>query len=103
MNNNLFQRYLRNGKDPYGFFIADFDTGAYGYSLCSPRDKFNKKLARQVAIGRMQTDKNNLGDAITDKMLWDATVEHATHKRALLRVILHAKEIMRRPIEVEGE
>jgi hypothetical protein len=89
-----FQRYLRQGKDPYGFFIADLETGAYGWSLCSPRDKFNRKMARQVAIGRLNKHEFSLNDSITGRMLIDALPEYATRKRALFRIIFHAMRVM---------
>jgi hypothetical protein len=52
-------RYLRNKKRiPYGVIVAvkssviATDSFNIGYSLCNKKDKFSKKIALEVAIGR---------------------------------------------------
>jgi hypothetical protein len=92
-NRNYFQRYLRNGKYPYGFFIADLKTGAYGWSLCNPLDKFSKKVAREKAIERMEKEYDYLYGNINDVALYDVVEERATKWRAMFRVFLHARAI----------
>jgi hypothetical protein len=91
--NKLFQRYLRQGKDPYGFFIADMETGKYGWSLCCPSDMFSKKIAREKAIERMEKDDVCLYDNISDAALYYIVDERSTRWRAMFRLMLHARAI----------
>ena len=48
--------FLRDSKgQPVGCIaldIGDFGTGTYGLSVLNPKDKFNRKLAREIAMGR---------------------------------------------------
>lgn len=49
-------QYVRNKKRiPYGVVVAvkDGDQGyQIGFSLCNKKDRFNKKMALKIAIGR---------------------------------------------------
>jgi hypothetical protein len=51
-------QYVRNKKRvPYGVLVA-FKVGSgfiCGYSLCNKNDRFNKKMALKIAIGRANT------------------------------------------------
>ncbi len=44
-------KYLRDGKTPIGA-IACPSKGKVGISICNPKDRFNRELARNLAIGR---------------------------------------------------
>lgn len=50
-------QYVRNKKRiPYGVLVAIKDVEGQGftcgYSLCNKKDRFNKKMALKIAIGR---------------------------------------------------
>lgn len=52
-------QYVRNNKRvPYGVVVAVKTAYGYrvGYSLCNKRDKFNKRVALDVALGRTKTN-----------------------------------------------
>lgn len=52
----MLVKYLRNeNRIPYGCVVA-VGPGMVGYSVCNPKDKFNKELGRQIAIGRANHD-----------------------------------------------
>lgn len=56
MNKDTIIRYVRhpNGRRIIGCVVAvKTDTGVkYGWSQCNPKDTFNRKTARGIAIGR---------------------------------------------------
>lgn len=58
-------QYVRNKKRiPYGVLIAIKDSNApngyrFGYSLCKKVDRFSKKMALTVALGRAGVDWDN--------------------------------------------
>jgi hypothetical protein len=60
-------QYVRNKKRiPYGVLVAIKDSNSshgyrFGYSLCKKVDRFSKKMALKVALGRSEVDWNNLG------------------------------------------
>lgn len=46
--------YIRNAKrQPIGCIVA-IDKDSIGISLVHPKDEFNKKLAKKIAIGRAE-------------------------------------------------
>lgn len=55
-------QYVRNKKRvPYGVLVAvkDNDCGyRFGYSLCKKVDRFSKKMALKVALGRAGVESN---------------------------------------------
>jgi hypothetical protein len=60
----VFTRYLRDvDGNPFGFVVLD-PGGFYGSSLCCPRDKFRKELARTIALGRLAKKKNHIADLL---------------------------------------
>ena len=60
----VFSKYLRDEKgQPFGFVALD-PEGFYGSSLCCPRDKFRKELARTIALGRLGKKKNQISDLL---------------------------------------
>jgi hypothetical protein len=60
----VFSKYLRDEKgQPFGFVAVD-QEGFYGASLCCPRDKFRKELARTIALGRLAKKKTQIPDLL---------------------------------------
>lgn len=58
------KRYIRRSKEdqtPIGTVVAVKDQGKilYGYSLCNPRDKFDKKLGTAIALARATSPKES--------------------------------------------
>ena len=58
VNNNVYFYYLRNKEKTkiYGtvcFTVNEDNTINRGVAYCNPHDKFNKKIGRQIAYGRM--------------------------------------------------
>lgn len=52
MVRRAYIKYLRDGKNvPYGVVVA-WNDGGIGWSLCNPKDTFNKKRALEIAFGR---------------------------------------------------
>lgn len=47
------QYYRTKNGNPRGLIIA-LDKGIYGWSLCSKKDVFNKKVGTSIAMGRAQ-------------------------------------------------
>jgi hypothetical protein len=95
----VFSKYLRDEKgQPFGFVAVD-QFGCFGFSLCCPRDRFNKKLARQIALGRLA--KNRKAPQIKHPMRGP---KEAAAFRAVtdLRVSV-ADWLARQPSEREGE
>lgn len=47
-------QYVRNKKKPHGALVAIKTSDGFriGYSLCRKGDRFKKKMAVQIAIGR---------------------------------------------------
>lgn len=37
--------------------LSDPSTYKFSYSICSPKDAFNKKIAREITLGRAKTDR----------------------------------------------
>lgn len=61
-------QYVRNKKRiPHGVLVAvKFDDGngfRIGYSLCNKKDKFNKRTALNIAMGRAANDRRCSGYA----------------------------------------
>jgi hypothetical protein len=56
MQNTIRKQYIRNPKtnEPQGVVVLVKDEGKFlfGYSLCSPRDRFNKKMGTAIALAR---------------------------------------------------
>ena len=51
-------RYLRDAdKRPWGCIAVDETTGRVGWSICSPKDKWSPKVARDKAVGRTKAKK----------------------------------------------
>ena len=66
---NTIVQYLRNKKRvPYGVLVAvKSEHGfAYGYSLCNKKDRFNKRMALEIAIGRAKFASSENADAPRD-------------------------------------
>ena len=56
-------RYLRDDRRvPHGVFVC-LEDGRVGFSACGPRDRFTKRRALQIAMGR--ADKEHV-DRLTD-------------------------------------
>ena len=47
----MLVKYIRDGKRPIGCVVA-LSATQVGFSLCSPKDKFNKEIAVHLAVGR---------------------------------------------------
>jgi len=50
-------QYVRNKKNvPHGVIVAikSDDGFSIGYSLCNKKDRFNKRMALKIAIGRAE-------------------------------------------------
>lgn len=56
------KRYIRDeSNNPHGVVVA-IKAGnkiLYGYSLCNPRDRFNKKLGTAIALARATSPKES--------------------------------------------
>lgn len=68
MESEVFYYYLRNKKNqPYGCVAIQETANGFinrGVSICSTRDKFNKKHARGLALRRLnEASKSLLGQA----------------------------------------
>lgn len=51
---NYLCEYIRNAKrEPIGCIVA-IDKDSIGISLLNPKDEFNKKIAKNIAIGRAE-------------------------------------------------
>lgn len=53
MDNHYGTRIIETGGDPIGVIVA-IDKNKVGWSLCSPRDKFNKERGKMVAQRRAE-------------------------------------------------
>ena len=53
MDNRCGARIIETGGDPIGVIVA-IDKNKVGWSLCSPRDKFNKERGKMVAQRRAE-------------------------------------------------
>lgn len=61
-------QYVRNKKRvPYGVIVAVKSDGGYslGYSLCNKRDRFAKKMALKIALGRACFNGDEVGGEST--------------------------------------
>lgn len=64
-------QYVRNKKRvPYGVIVAvkaaETPTGySLGYSLCNKKDRFAKKMALKIALGRANFNSDEVGGAST--------------------------------------
>ena len=61
-------RYLRNKKRvPFGVLVAVKNPDGYniGYSLCSKYDRFEKKMALKIALGRANYNSTTLNESIS--------------------------------------
>lgn len=48
----MLVKYVRDeDRNPVGCIVS-LDKNLLGWSLCSPQDKFSKKIAKKIAIGR---------------------------------------------------
>jgi hypothetical protein len=59
------KRYIRDEKNnPRGVvvFVKDGDKELFGYSLCNPSDKFDKKLGTTIALARATCPKLKEGE-----------------------------------------
>ena len=61
--NGGMRAYLEEtGGDPIGVIVST-ERGKVGWSLCNPKDRFDKKLGKMIAINRADTygfDKDSL-------------------------------------------
>jgi hypothetical protein len=58
-------RYLRDKKRvPYGVLVATKNDGGYniGYSLCNKYDRFEKKMALKIALGRADYNGSSIAN-----------------------------------------
>jgi hypothetical protein len=55
----MLVKYLRDeNRKPYGCIVA-VGPGMVGYSVCNPKDTFNKELGCMIAAGRTMTIGND--------------------------------------------
>lgn len=62
----VIKEYIRNEANvPTGVVVCvrKGNTVSYGYSLCSPADRFNKRLAETIAVQRSRSGTLLLPDA----------------------------------------
>ena len=61
--NGMRRAYLEEtGGDPIGVIVST-ERGKVGWSLCNPKDRFDKKLGKMIAINRADAygfDKDSL-------------------------------------------
>ena len=61
--NGMRRAYLEEtGGDPIGVIVST-ERGKVGWSLCNPKDRFDKKLGKMIAINRADSygfDKDSL-------------------------------------------
>ena len=60
-------QYVRNKKRvPYGVLVAVKNSDGFtcGYSLCNKKDRFNKKRALEIALGRAGLTNGGLYNGI---------------------------------------
>lgn len=50
----MLTKYIRDGRRMIGCIVA-LSANQVGFSLCSPKDKFDKEIALNLAIGRAIT------------------------------------------------
>ena len=65
----VIKEYIRDeARNPVGVVVAvrDGSSVTYGYSLCSPRDNFNKYLGQTIAVQRATQASYNL-PAVDDR------------------------------------
>lgn len=57
IDKNMLVRYLRNKENvPYGVLIA-LSASEIGWAFCNPKDQFNKKLGKEIALQRLLSGK----------------------------------------------
>lgn len=64
---NSIKTYIRNEKnEPTGVVVAieDGKTIRFGYALCNPCDKFNKKVGTRIATNRAFDPRVNDDEAL---------------------------------------
>lgn len=49
-------QYVRRKRVPFGVLVAVKGDGGFrvGYSLCNKKDRFNKRMALKIALGRAE-------------------------------------------------
>lgn len=61
MREGLYFRYLRLPNDGVVTFVISVDVETrwvqYSYSLCSPKDQFDKSWGKHIAAGRLSSDR----------------------------------------------
>lgn len=72
----MIKEYIRDDKyNPRGVVVAikENDQVYYGYSLCSPHDRYDKSTAMKIAINRALSDKEiNLPTSpVTCQLIFD--------------------------------
>ena len=58
-------RYLYNDNDQKVGVVLVLKNGAFGWSVCSKKDTFNKKYGKAIAILRAQSGKVHLDNVPT--------------------------------------
>lgn len=56
-------QYVRSKKNvPHGVVVAVKTSDGFriGYSLCNKKDRFNKKMALKIALGRAEVSSSNV-------------------------------------------
>lgn len=82
MENTLIN-YIRNKKgEPRGVVVAVKNEGEvlYGYSLCNPSDKWDKKQGVKIAISRAMSDEYDLPKASNTNKIIIEKIEHLSNR-----------------------
>lgn len=82
-------KYVRDfERRPFACVVAT--ENGIGYSVCHDRDRFNKKLAREIAIGRADFGRDNPDGVATSKVVTNDGMET---KRELVRKAIEQMKV----------
>lgn len=66
----ILVHYLRDEyRNPFGCIVM-IDKENIGVSICNPKDRFVKKFARNIAIGRALVKKDYMSNVPTNRMVY---------------------------------